>query len=310
MNTFNPTFSDLKINLKDMLLKGINAFEDGFEILDIDLEMDERLTVDVLAKDAKGNPTIVLMADGSEEDLLHRALNTLCHLRKFRFLLQRIYKDHDFDFSVPPRILLLSSKFSDEFIEKLDFIVAGEIVPYEYSLLKIEGREYLTFSRRDVEEGSEISAFPIEKAAASSSAPARAPAKETAPLKMEEEVPAPAPSRAPAPEPPQPKKTVEPPKKAKKEPSNPLAERFFHEAKKKILRISNDIVEAVEEPYARFKISDRVLVTLSNQNNEFSVYLGDTNEKRLKISSEEQLNDALNQIFKRYFTAFSSISKT
>jgi hypothetical protein len=301
MNTFNPAFNDLKINLKDMLLKGIHSFEDGFEILDIDLEMDENLAVDVLAKDSKGNPTVVLMADVGEEDLMHRTLNTLCHLRKFRFLLQRIYKDHAFDFSVPPRILLLSSRFSDDFIEKLDFIVAGEIVPYEYSLLKIEGKEFLTFTRRDMEEGSEIRAFPV-----AGKAPAPPP-KEPEPVKVEVQKPASEPVEAPKPAP---KSAPEPQKKGKKKQDSSAMERFFHEAKKKILRISNDIVEVVEEPYSRFKINNRVLVTLSNEGDDFSVYLGDTNDKRLKIQSEDQLNDALNQIFKRYFTTFSSISKT
>jgi len=166
MNTYNPTFHDFKDSLKGMLLKGIHSFEEGFEILDVDLEMDEHLTVDVLAKDAKGNPTVVLMAD-VEDDLLNRMLSTLCQLRHFRYLLQRIYKDHRFDFSVPPRLLLLCPRFSDEFVEKIDFIVAGEIVPYEYSMLKIEGKEYLTFTRRDVEEGGEITAFPMEKKGAS-----------------------------------------------------------------------------------------------------------------------------------------------
>lgn len=306
MNTFNPMFNDLKINLKEMLLKGINTFEDGFEILDIDLEMDEHLTLDVLAKDSKGNPTVVLMANVGEESLMHRTLNTLCHLRKFRFLLQRIYKDHDFDFSVSPRILLLSSKFSDDFIEKLDFIMAGEIVPYEYSLLKIEGKDYLTFSRRDMEEGSEISAFSIEK----EDAPAVSVEAPPASAKVEAEQPAPPPPQPEPSPPPRQSKKKDDPKKADKGSDSQTASRFFHEAKKKILRISNDIVEAVDDPYSRFKISNRVLVTLSKENNEFSVYLGDTSDKRLKINSENQLNDALNQIFKRYFTAFSSISKT
>ena len=85
MSAFNPTFKDLKSNLKTMLLKGINSVEEGFEILDIDLEIDEHLTVDVLAKDAKGNPTVVLMADFGEENLIHRILATLCRLRKNRF---------------------------------------------------------------------------------------------------------------------------------------------------------------------------------------------------------------------------------
>ena len=97
MNAFNPNFKDLKSNLKTMLLKGINSFEDGFEILDVDLEIDEHLTVDVLAKDAKANPTVVLMADIGETNLIDRILATLCQLRKHRFLLQRIYREHSFD---------------------------------------------------------------------------------------------------------------------------------------------------------------------------------------------------------------------
>jgi len=301
MSTFNTTFSDLKTNLKEMLLKGINSFEDGFEILDIDLEMDENLSIDVLAKDSKSNPTVVLMADTGEENLLHRTLSTLCYLRKFRFLLQRIYKEHAFDFSVPPKIILLSSKLSDDFIEKLDFIVAGEIVPYEYSVLKIEGRDYLTFSRRDTEEGSEISAFPLEKkeAVVASVDPPKAQEAPKTAATVQKVVEEPAKKAEPAQS-----------KKPKGADDNPLVDRFFHEAKKKILRISNDIVEAVEDPYSRFKINNRVLVTLSKENNEFSVFLGDTSDKRIKIGSEDQLNDALNQIFKRYFTAFSSISKT
>ncbi len=53
MSAFSPSLKDLKSNLNNMLLQGINSFEDGFEILDIDLEIDEHLTLDVLAKDAK-----------------------------------------------------------------------------------------------------------------------------------------------------------------------------------------------------------------------------------------------------------------
>lgn len=313
MNTFSPGFNDLKSNLKQMLLKGINSFEDGFEILDIDLELDESLTIDVLAKDSRDNPTVILMSDADEENLMHRTLNTLCHLRKFRFLLQRIYQEHSFDFSVPPRILLLSSRFSDNFVEKLDFIVAGDIIPYEYSMLKIESKEYMTFSRRDIEDSGEITVFPIEKEM-----------KNPTPVKTEK--PAEKPAEKPTPQPVAPKaepakpaaakpavaepKKAEELKKAKKKPEAVLAERFFHEAKKKILRISNDIVESVDEPYSYFKINNRILVTLSVNDDEFAIYLGDHTERKMKIKSEDQLNEALNQIFKRYFTAFSSISKT
>jgi hypothetical protein len=302
MNAFNPNFKDLKSNLKTMLLKGINSFEDGFEILDVDLEIDEHLTVDVLAKDAKANPTVVLMADIGETNLIDRILATLCQLRKHRFLLQRIYREHSFDFSVPPRILLLSSRFSDDFIEKLDFIVAGDILPYEYSALKIEEKEYLTFSRRDIEEEGEIRAFQLDKAKSglvNTESPTAPEAKGTTSTS----------GGGAEPKGIQIKKSPiqETGKKAKTE--GTPAERYFHEAKKKILKISNDIVEVVEGPLSRFKIEDRALVTLSRDNDVFSVFLGDTTEKRIKITSEEQLNEVLNQIFKRYFTAFSSISK-
>ena len=63
-------------------------------------------------------------------------------------------------------------------------------------------------------------------------------------------------------------------------------------------------------PRPRFKINNRVLVTLGRAENDFSVYLGDTDDPLLTVESEEELNEALNQIFKRYFTDFSSISKT
>ena len=92
MNAFNSNFKDLKSNLKSMLLEGINAFEDGFEILDVDLEIDEHLTLDVLAKDAKGNPTVVLSEDTAEANLIDRILTTLCRLRKHRFLLLTVWR--------------------------------------------------------------------------------------------------------------------------------------------------------------------------------------------------------------------------
>ena len=306
MNAFNSNFKDLKSNLKSMLLEGINAFEDGFEILDVDLEIDEHLTLDVLATDAKGNPTVVLSEDTGEANLIDRILTTLCRLRKHRFLLQRIYRDHAFDFTAPPRILLLASRFSDDFIEKIDFIVAGNIVPYEYSTLKLDDREYLTFSRRDLEEGGEIRAFHLEKLRGNIGEPAPIP---VAPVKSPSAPEAVQPKKpAPAPQPVQ-KKEPEPAPKLKKK-IGAAPERFFHEAKKKILRISNEIVESVDGPFSRFKISDKVLVTLSREKSDLSVFLGDTNEKRITIDSEDRLNEVLNLIFKRYFTAFSSISKS
>lgn len=355
MNAFSPTFKDLKSSLKNMLLKGIHSFEDGFEILDIDLDIDEHLTVDMMAKDARGNPTVVLMADFGEADLIHRILSTLCRLRRQRLLLQRIYRDHAFDFSVPPRILLLSPRFSDDFIDELDFIVAGDIVPYEYSSIKMGDKELLTFTRRDIEEGGEIQAFRLETgkdfpeltesltgdlgrihldmppppepgprpvstpapraepAAAFKKEPKAEPAEagkseprviHEAKLKIKpDDEPTPGPAHT------KPKKKYKDDEKNKKKGDDVPYEKFFHEAKKKILRISNDIIEDVEGPRSRFKIGNVPLVTLSKKHDELGAYLGDTDQVLLKIDSDLQLNEALNQIFKRYFTTFSSISR-
>jgi hypothetical protein len=332
MNAFSRTFKDLKTSLQNMLLKGIHSFEDGFEILDIDLEIDEHLTVDVMAKDARGNPTVVLMAEFGEANLIHRLLNTLCRLKRHKFLLQHIYRKQGFDFSVPPRILLLSPRFSDDFIEALDFIVAGDIVPYEYASVRMDDKEVLTFSRRDIEEGDATQAFELETG---NDLPEWSDAKPGDKMRTDFQAPPPPETGrtefkvplTPSPETrPKPKSSAK--SSAKSQPKSQMAEakpesdgkhkkkkekghaeKFFHEAKKKILRISNDIIVDEEGPLSRFKIGDLPLVTLSMKNDELGAYLGDTDQVLLKIDSEAKLNEALNQIFKRYFTTFSSISR-
>ena len=296
MNTLDPAFKDLKSNLKNMLFEGIHAFEGGLRILDVDLEIEEHFTVDMVAKDAKGNPVIVLFDANGSTDLLSRILGTLCRIKKHRVLLERIYKEHGFDFSVPPRILLLSPRFSEEFLELIDFIVPVEMVPYEYSTLRIDDKEYMVFTRRDAEGEGEVRAVSLDK-------------MKGAPAPVESVT---APSPKPEPEaqtPPAAGNTpTSGPSKGKKKGGAPH-ERFFHEAKKKILRISNEIVENVDGDYSRFKIGDKVLVTLLRRDDGLYVYLGDTSEKRIRIETEDKLNEVLNLIFKRYFTAFSGISK-
>ena len=300
MNTLSPEFSGLKSNLKQLLLEGVTSFEDGFEILDVDLEIDENITVDVLAKDGKGDLSVVLFADEGETDLVHRILELLCLLRKHRFLLQRLYKNHEFDFSVPPRILVIASRITEDFLEKLDFIMAGEIVPYEYLTLKIDGKDYLTFTRRDTEESSDIKAVPLGQAGRETTNPGNdegnSDTSTVKPLPTKTEKTGTAES--------------DDEKKKNKQKNKGDYQKYFHEAKKKILRISNDIVESVEGPLSRFKINDQILVTLSRENKELSVFLGDTDEERVKVHTEEKLNEVLNLIFKRYFTDFSSIAKS
>lgn len=295
MNTLDPALKDLKTNLKDMFLEGIHAFEGGLRILDVDLPIEEHFSVDMVAKDAKGNPVIVLFDGDGSSNLLTRILGTLCRIKKHRVLLERIYQEHGFDFSVPPRILLLSPRFAEEFLELIDFIVPVEMVPYEYSTLRIDDKPYLVFTRRDTEGEGEVRAVSLDKVKGASAAGGSTAAP-----------PEPAPPAPKAPARPEPKAAPSP--KEKKKGSAPH-ERFFHEAKKKILRISNEIVENVDGPYSRFKIGDKVLVTLLRRDDTLYVYLGDTSEKRIRIESEDKLNEVLNMIFKRYFTAFSGVSK-
>ncbi len=305
MNAFKPTFKNLRSDLKRMLVDGIHFVEEGFTILDVDLEIDENLTVDVIAKDAKGHPTVVLLAEEGETNLIHRILTTVCGLRKNRMLLKRLYLEHSFDFSVPPRMLLLSSRFSDDFIEELDFIVAGDIVPFEYSSLKIKDKEFLAFSRRDIEEGGEARAFQIEKP----SGPGRE--EDLIPPKKIDKESMPVPKSAPAPAPSSDSKAGKGSGATHKKMGVSRGhDKFFHDAKKKILRISNDIIEAVDGNISRFKINDKVLVTLSTENSKLFFFLGDIDEKRLEIKSENHLNEALNLVFKRYFTTFGTVSKS
>lgn len=303
MTTFNSDFIDLKSNLKQMLLKGVNPFEDGFTILDVDLEINENLTIDMLAKDAKNEFCIIIFSDNLEEsDLINSILETLCQIRKNRFLFKRLYKEHEFDFNIPPRTFVISTRFSDEFIEKLDFIMADEIIAYEYFNLKVEDKEYLGFKLRDCEGNNEIRTVPLLEPLDGPGLKKDKKQDNESTVTRDDTVLTASPAQS----------SKDTKKKTQKTPtvSAPVPyDKFFHEAKKKIIRISNDIEESVDGVHSRFKIKDQVLVTLSKENNKLSIFLGDTNEKQMEVSSEEKLNEVLNLIFKRYFTAFSSIAK-
>ncbi len=76
---------------------------------------------------------------------------------------------------------------------------------------------------------------------------------------------------------------------------------LLDEAKKRILRVSDDVEEQIDGDMVRFLLRDRVLAVLTTAGEgEFALYVGDQPDRRRSIRSESDLADALDDIFRRY----------
>ncbi len=284
--------------VRNVLVDSVDAIEEGLEVLDLDLKLDEDLSVEFLAKDSNGEPVVIMLDEsGSVGNLIQNLLLILQRLEKNRFFLERIYKEHLFDFSVPPRVFVLASGMTDEFVQCLDAIKTTEIIPCEYSFLQLEERTYFTVSRKGADE--EFKAIRVDEAAASNKTKDKKEKKEskkkqqTPPEKVNEKAATPPPA--------------EKPKKETKsgggtDESSP--EEFFQVAREKIKRITPKISESRDGNLVRFKIDDKILSSLAVQNNICYVFLGEKKDKAIKITSEKVLNETLNQIYKLYITQF------
>ena len=128
-------------DVKKTVVEFVDAIEGGLDVLERDFMLDDETCIDFLARDVDGKPVVLLMGDEEQKgELISRLLLVLQRLKKNRFFLVRIFKEPNFDFSVPPRVFLLMPKVSDEFVESLEYIQGCEIFPCEYSYLTLEER--------------------------------------------------------------------------------------------------------------------------------------------------------------------------
>lgn len=278
--------------VRDLLLDHCESLEEGFEIMDTDLALDADTSVDFLVRDAAGKAVVVVVAAKEDEDtvLVHRILQIVQKFGRNRFFLQKIYSDPQLDFSITPRIFLLLDRMTDDFAECLALMKGLDVVPCEYSFLRLEDRDYFTIARKGEDEP--VRAVRVN-AAAEEAAPAPGkPVKITPP--QAEAAPA-AKKQAPVP-------SAE--ESAQKEEKN--GERFFADARKKILKISVDINESADGNLTRFKINNETLASLALKDGICYIFLGSKTDKAIKVATERLLNEALNQVYKRYFNLFNS----
>jgi hypothetical protein len=297
------TTEKAKSDVRNILVNSLEAIEPGLEMLDLDLKLDETLTVEFLARGSDRQPAIVMLEEtvpGGEA--LHKLLLILRKLRQNSFFLDRIYEEHLFDFSVSPRVFLLAPGMDDDFVACLETIGVTEIIPCEYSFLNLEDREYFTVNRKSGDKAFRAARIDggksVEKKNANVPEPTAARMTATppsSPFGGQKPV-------APA---------VEPEgKNNDKGGGDGAPSDFFQVAREKIKRITPKMTESKDGNLTRFKIDNRILTSLAIQSNACYVFLGDKKDKAIKITSDKVLNETLNQIYKLYITQFGPARTT
>ena len=305
--------------VRNVLVDSVDAIEEGLQVLDLDLKLDEDLSVEFLAKDSNGEPVVIMLEEAeSGGSLIQDLLLILQRLQKNRFFLERIYKEHLFDFSVPPRVFVLAPGMSEEFVQCLESIKSTEIIPCEYSFLQLEERTYFTVARKGgarkdgdeefkairVDESSDESSEESPNASAKDGSPAADKEKKDEKKESKKKQPPAAEKVKDEPKSPPPAEKPKKESKKPKEADDDSPEAFFQVAREKIKRITPKISESRDGNLVRFKIDDKILSSLAVQNNVCYVFLGEKKDKAIKITSEKVLNETLNQIYKLYITQF------
>jgi len=269
----------VQADVRSLLLENGEALEGGIEIIDLDVRLDEDLTVDFLAADAKGKPVAIFLQEKElNGGLVVRLLLVLDRLKKNRVFLERIYKEQGFDFSAPPRVFVLAPEVSDDLVLCLDSLKGVKAAACEYSFLGLEERVYFTVKPKKGDKS--FRAVRVD-AAAGTPAPPPAAGERAEPEDGEAE-----PEHEPEAE------------------DGRSPDEYFQVALEKIKKISGNMVETQDGNLTRFKIDDRILASLAVQSDVCYVFLGEKKDKAIPITSEKILNDTLNQVYKLYATQF------
>jgi hypothetical protein len=273
----------VQADVRSLLLENAEALEDGIEIVDMDVKLDDDLSIDFLAADAKGKPVLIFLQEKEQNGgLVVRLLLVLDRLKKHRVFLERIYKDQGFDFSAVPRFIVLAPEISDDLALCLDSLKGVKTVACEYSFLGLEERVYFTVKPKKGDKT--FRALRVDAAAGAAAPP------------------------PPAAEPAEPEEGKAEPEPEPEESRSP--DEYYQIALEKIKKISSGMVETQDGNLTRFKIDDRILASLAVQGDVCYVFLGEKKDKAIPITSEKILNDTLNQVYKLYATQFGPAKTT
>lgn len=262
-----------------------DLLERGLKVLDVGLRLTPDLTLDLVLKDATSRPVIVLgEGDGDVPALLGRALFVLVEVRRARGLLEKLFRADAVSFAEDPRVVLCFRRVPDALLEAGAWLKTLSLELAETRALPIQGANRLVVVRAGGEsQGSPPAADPPRsKSKASAHAAAAPPASKPS-------VAAPPPPTAVAP------------------PVAPIAGRvngrgsLVDEAKKKILRIGDEIEEEVDGDVVRFRVHDEVLAVLE-AGDELALSLGDAPALRRPIRDRIALEAAVDDVVRRFFT--------
>jgi hypothetical protein len=244
--------------------------ERGLKVLDVGLRLTPELTLDLVLKDAASRPLIALGegVDGIPA-LLGRAVCVLVEVRRMRGLLERLFRADGVSFAADPRVVLCVRRAPDALLDASGWLRSLGIELVETHTLPLQGVDRLVVVRA----GGESRGPP----------PATDPPRSTATTKVT--TPAKAAAAAPAPESKRTKSDV------------PLLDL----AKKKILRIGDEIEEEVDGDLVRFRLRDEVLAVLET-GGELALCLGDAPELRRPIPDRAALEAAVDDVVRRYFS--------
>jgi hypothetical protein len=236
--------------------------ERGLKVLDVGLRLTPELTLDLVLKDAASRPLIAL-GEGVDgiPALLGRAVCVLVEVRRMRGLLEKLFRADAVSFAADPRVVLCVRRAPDALLDASGWLRSLGIELAETHTLPLQGVNRLVVVRAGGES--------------------QGPPPATDPPRSAPKIAA----AAPAPE----------SKRAKSD--VPLLDL----AKKKILRIGDEIEEEVDGDLVRFRLRDEVLAVLET-GGELALCLGDAPELRRPIPDRAALEAAVDDVVRRYFS--------
>jgi hypothetical protein len=260
----------IPLSLKD-LAEEPQGLERGLRVLDVGLRLAPGIVLDVLLRDQASRPVVVLGegSDGSEA-LLGRALCVLAEVRRMRDLLERLFRQEGVTFGADPRMILVARRFSDALLSAPDLFGAVRLELVEAHEVPVDGQNRLVVVRAGgaAKTGAPPAADPAAPAPAAA-AEARAAARPAA------NGSGPPPARSTS---------------------------LVDEAKKKILRISDDIEEEVDGATVRFRLHEELIAVLEQGPSGTSLSIGGAPERRRDLLDRCDLDAAIDDVVRRYFT--------
>ena len=266
-----------------MLLADPSQIEPGLEILEIGFPLTSQSWVDVVALDQDGIAVIMIVRAENETNAayLGRVMTTFSEFSRLRPLLEHHFSAQEFSMETL-RLFVVADRLSEGLLTTL----GNMTVP-------VTALEVPRQSIRRWEFGAE----PTAATPAPTTVTPAAAKRTAANLPAEKQTPAPAESKVASP--------VN--GHAAPTPESPRSLSLIDEAKKKILRVSDDVQEQVDGDLTRFLVRDRVLATLTTGEQGFSIYVGDQPDQRRPIRDKKELDQALDDVLRRYYFLLQAV---